>query len=90
MLLCRRHHRLVHEGGYTVEHTDQGDFIFHSPDGGLLESSPRLPDVRASNTDVLEVERTNCQLGLRIDENTCLTDWDGDKADYNYIVGGLM
>jgi hypothetical protein len=90
VLLCRQHHRLVHEGGYTVEGTDQGSFIFHSPDGRALEFSTPLPDVRESNANALEVERSNRQLGLHIDENTCLTDWDGSQADYNHIVGGLM
>jgi hypothetical protein len=90
VLLCRHHHRLVHEGGYTVEASHQGGFIFHSPDGRVLEASPRLPDVREKNSGALEVERDNRQFGLLIDENTCLTDWDGGKADYNVIVGGLM
>jgi hypothetical protein len=90
VLLCRHHHRLVHEGGYTVEASQQGSFIFHSPAGQELEASPALPDVRESDTYSLEVERANRQLGLLIDENTCLTDWDGSPADYNYIVGGLM
>jgi hypothetical protein len=84
------HYRLVHEGGYTVEVTQQGGFIFHSPDGRALESSPPLPDVRENNTCLLEVERANQQLGLHIDESTCFTDWDGSPADYNIIVGGLM
>ena len=52
----------------------------------ILSASPR----EDSNSDALEVERANQQLGLVIDENTCLTDWDGGRADYNYIVGGLM
>ncbi len=30
------------------------------------------------------------RVKLVIDENTCLTDWDGSPADYNYIVDGLM
>jgi hypothetical protein len=90
VLLCRHHHRLVHEGGYTVEASQQGVFIFHSPDGRLLESSPPLPDVRESNSRSLEVERANRRLGLVIDESTCLIDWDGSPADYSYIVGGLM
>jgi hypothetical protein len=90
VLLCRHHHQLVHEGGYTVEASQTGGFIFHSPDGRALESSPRLPDVREGNTISLEVERANRQLGLHIDHNTCLTEWEGSKADYNHIVGGLM
>jgi len=90
VLLCRHHHRLVHEGGYTVEESRRGGFIFRIPDGRVLETSPRLPDVREINSNSLEVECANRQLGLPIDENTCLTDWDGGKADYNHIVGGLM
>jgi hypothetical protein len=90
VLLCRHHHRLVHEGGYTVESAKNGGYVFHSPDGRTLERSPRLPDIRDSNTGALEVERANRQLGLVIDESTCLTDWDGGKADYNVIVGGLL
>jgi len=31
--LCRRHHRLVHEGGYTVRRLDDGVFVFRAPDG---------------------------------------------------------
>lgn len=48
VLLCRRHHRLVHEGGYMVEASHWGKFIFHRPDGRELESSPggSLPDPR--------------------------------------------
>jgi hypothetical protein len=90
VLLCRLHHRLVHEGGYQIEVSQNGSFIFRTPDGRALESSPRLPDVRENNSGGLDIERANRQLGLFIDENTCLTDWDGGKADYNIIVGGLM
>jgi len=90
VLLCHRHHRLVHEGGYRVEASHRGGFIFHSPDGRALESAPPLPDVRGSNITELEVERANRRLGLHIDESTCLTDWEGSQPDYNYIVGGLM
>ena len=39
-LLCRRHHKLVHEGGYSI----QDDFSFWSPDGRQLpEAAPPLP-----------------------------------------------
>jgi hypothetical protein len=62
VLLCRHHHGLVHEGGYTAERTHQGSFIFCSPDGRELESSPPLPDVRESNANALKVERASRRL----------------------------
>ncbi len=44
-LLCRRHHRAVHEGGYTIEAT--GDphhpVRFRRPDGTVLDDHPPLP-----------------------------------------------
>jgi hypothetical protein len=40
--LCRRHHRLCHEGGFTVERKRSGEFVFRNPHGLVLEASPRL------------------------------------------------
>jgi HNH endonuclease len=39
LLLCRHHHRLVHEGGYTVD--AQGRFYY--PCGAEILQVPRLP-----------------------------------------------
>jgi uncharacterized protein DUF222 len=38
-LLCRRHHRLVHEGGFTMEMTDSA-LVFRRPDGTVIEDRP--------------------------------------------------
>ena len=35
-LLCRPHHRVVHEGGFGIEMVD-GTPVFRRPDGTLLE-----------------------------------------------------
>jgi hypothetical protein len=35
VLLCRRHHRMVHEGGFGVQMID-GDPVFYRPDGSVL------------------------------------------------------
>src|SRR5438046_8547882 len=35
-LLCRRHHRAVHEEGYQVERLPDGELRFRRPDGRLL------------------------------------------------------
>jgi hypothetical protein len=48
VMLCRRHHRLVHEGGFAIERgpTD-GSLVFRRPDGVPLEASPTLPPAPA-------------------------------------------
>ena len=43
VLLCRRHHRAVHEGGFTLAQHPDGSLIVHRPDGRLLEVAPVLP-----------------------------------------------
>ena len=42
VLVCRRHHRLVHKGGFGVERNDDGDVMFRRPDGRRVEVSPAL------------------------------------------------
>ena len=46
--LCRLHHRLVHEGGFTVERLGDGRFLFRNPYGLVIESSPRLSRARGA------------------------------------------
>jgi hypothetical protein len=40
--LCRHHHRLVHEGGYSVQRAGS-EFVFQRPDGRRLPAVPRPP-----------------------------------------------
>lgn len=41
--LCRHHHRLVHEGGYSVAR-DGGDLVFRTPQGRVLQPVPGSPE----------------------------------------------
>jgi hypothetical protein len=43
LLLCRRHHRAVHEDGYRVTLGRDGEPVFWSPDGRVLPEVPRVP-----------------------------------------------
>ena len=43
VLLCRRHHRLLHEGGYLVERLPAGKLRFRYPWGEPLPDAPRPP-----------------------------------------------
>jgi hypothetical protein len=40
MLLCPTHHRLFHEGGYTIDAHGDGKFTFRTPDGRAIEPPP--------------------------------------------------
>ena len=40
ILLCRYHHRAVHEDGYRVAHDEGGRLVFQQPDGRPLPDAP--------------------------------------------------
>src|SRR5437660_9672561 len=44
-LLCRRHHRAVHEDGYQLARQPDGELEFRHPDGRLLPEVPPRPEV---------------------------------------------
>ena len=72
VLLCRRHHRAVHEGGFTVLRHEDGALTFRRPDGTILEAAPALPvscsSVGASSADDLSVwDGTPFDLAWAID-----------------------
>ena len=43
VLLCRRHHRAVHEGGFAVIRGHNGVLTFRRPDGAPLQVTPDAP-----------------------------------------------
>jgi hypothetical protein len=44
-LLCRRHHRAVHEGGFQVERLPDGELHFLTPRGWVVPEVPTAPPV---------------------------------------------
>ncbi len=42
VLLCRRHHRLVHEGGYSIGFSENGELEVRAPGGRRVEANPKL------------------------------------------------
>jgi hypothetical protein len=47
VLLCRRHHRAVHEGGFDVIRHRDGTVTFRRPNGTVLEAAPAMPASRS-------------------------------------------
>src|SRR5437660_4654188 len=52
-VLCRRHHRAVHEEGFQLDRQPDGELEFRRPDGRLLQEVPRAPEVPADPVGVL-------------------------------------
>lgn len=90
MLICRRHHRLVHELGYRIElqHTGEGRSAprFLGPRGFEIEDTGD----RRSRGNVAALFATNAAQGIRITPDTTTPDWDGMPADYEHILWALM
>lgn len=88
VLLCRAHHRLVHEGGFGCERTDDGQIVFRDPDGRVLDAyvlPPPLP---------MDVDPVRCFetlfAELHLDSKTCVTRWEGESMDFDMAVGGML
>jgi hypothetical protein len=80
VLLCRRHHRLVHEGGFGV-HIGAGNEIWFSyPTGDTL---PATADGRfRGNAELIRV--LSAEKELEINPRTLPPEWDPGPMDYNY------
>src|SRR2546427_9090060 len=52
-LLCRRHHRAVHEDGYQLARQPDGELQLLRPDGQLLPEVPLVPPVPVDPVGVL-------------------------------------
>jgi hypothetical protein len=82
--LCRHHHRLLHEGGYTV--TKAGSrFVFRRPDGRQIRAFPRKPR-RCSSA----LPESNLRDGHAIDPEATVTLWAGERFDFGYNVDALL
>jgi hypothetical protein len=86
-LLCRRHHRAVHEEGYEVEREPDGELRFHRPDGRLL---PEVPPPCAVPGDPVAVLRTRHEAqGLHLHARTATPGWLGERLDLAWAIGVL-
>ncbi|MGE0384472.1 MAG: DUF222 domain-containing protein [Gammaproteobacteria bacterium] len=83
VLLCRRHHRLVHEGGWSVTALAGGAIEFDAPGRGRVPATPALPSADADLRDA------NARLGCTIDPRTGEPRWYGERMDYGAAIGHL-
>lgn len=84
LLLCRHHHRLVHEGGCRLALDAGGEPVFYAPNGRPIS---RGPDTRfRGNVFALVTGNRRERIGPR----TGVPYWHGDRMDDGMAVEGLV
>ncbi len=87
LLLCRRHHRAVHEEGFSMELSPNGEARFYRPDGRPLPAAPAPPVLNREPVPAL-VERL-ASHGVAVDGGATLPDWWGGSVDYGWEIEWL-
>jgi len=86
-LLCRRHHRAVHEEGYQIAQLPDGALRFGRPDGRLLPDVPPPAPVPADPVDALRAR--HAAQGLRLHARTGCAGWLGERLDVGWALDVL-
>jgi hypothetical protein len=84
ILMCRRHHGLVHERGFRVELDGNGEAVFYKPNGEPIPNTIVRQAARGQPVEV--IKRLNEEAGLQIEPDTNLPEWDGEIPQYEYIA----
>jgi len=86
-LLCRRHHRAVHEEGYQLACLPDGALEFRCPNGWLLPEVPPAAAVPADPVGALRAHHV--AEGLHLHARTGLARWLGEPLDVGWAIGVL-
>ncbi len=86
-MLCRRHHRAVHEEGYQVERQPDGELRFRRPDGRPLPDIPPPPGI--PDDPVKALRGRNEAAGLRLHARTTCPGWLGEPLDVGWAIDVL-
>ncbi len=89
LLACRRHHIMLHEGGYRIELDVLGQPTFLRPDGVQIPSVVPAPSVDSASDAAATLAQGNACARVQIDQIDAMTAyprWDGEAVDYEYVV----
>jgi hypothetical protein len=83
--LCRRHHRLVHEGGFRLSF-DGGEVVVHDRKGRNLSALAATTPATGE-----PIERQHANAGLDIDGTTAMARYGaGEYPDYAHWISGIL
>jgi hypothetical protein len=80
VFLCSFHHRLVHEGGFSISLTDEAEVVVRAPDGR---------DVSAETRDDAAVEWRDYDWTAPGAEVMPVPSWNGEPIDYEWATDAL-
>jgi hypothetical protein len=86
-MLCRRHHRAVHEEGYQVDRQPDGALQFRRPDGRVLPDVPAPAAVPPNPVQALRAQHD--AQGLSLHARTTCPSWLGERLDLGYAIDVL-
>ena len=86
-LLCRRHHRAVHEEGYQLDREPNGELQFRRPNGWLIPEVPPSPQLPGD--PVAAIRARNEGNGFALYAHTAMPLWLGERLDVGYAIDVL-
>jgi hypothetical protein len=86
VLLCRHHHRLVHEGGFGPSRTLSGELRFTYPTGKPM---PDVPETRFRG-NVFELVAKNRGCAITITPKTPIPHWHGESMDDEIVMFHML
>ena len=88
VLLCRRHHRAVHEEGFRVVLAGS-EARFHRPDGRPIEAAPAMA-AATEPAGMTALERLlDAEWNTVVDGEASLPVWAGERVDYGMVIEHL-
>jgi hypothetical protein len=84
---CKFHHRVIHEYGYTVETSKDGQVTVYDPEGRPVRNAVPRP---ALFDGWGELTAANHAAGVRACAATNQPGWDGDPIDYDACLDALL
>jgi 5-methylcytosine-specific restriction endonuclease McrA len=87
VMLCRRHHRSVHEEGYQVDRDTDGELRFRWPDGHVIPDVPPPPQISGDPGKLLRAR--NHSDGLTLHAHTATPGWLGERLDVGWAIDVL-
>jgi hypothetical protein len=89
VMLCRHHHRLVHEGGFACEQSESGEIYFTDQRQQRLPARFALPGVASAQQ--LQAWLDSRFFAADIDSDACTAKWyAGDRMDWQMAVSALF
>jgi hypothetical protein len=81
--LCWFHHRLVHEGGWSLRRGDHGQLIAIRTDG------TELCVTNGPGFDHHGIGVSNRDRGVEVTRTTAIPKWYGEPVDVNWVIDSL-